>query len=99
MIALLAILGMTVSAERSQETGNAETIGSLSGGDAAGEQIMPYADGVIASDTDNNDNIDWKIDASGRLTVTGTEIWREIFQVVLMHGNHGAARSLPQLSM
>ena len=72
MMALLAILGMTVSAERPQETGNAETIGSLSGGDAAGEQIMPYADGVIASDTDNNDNIDWKIDASGRLTVTGT---------------------------
>lgn len=70
MIALLAILGMTVSAERPQEAGNAETIGSLSGGDAAGEQIMPYAAGDIASGTDGS--LNWVIDAAGKLTVTGS---------------------------
>lgn len=70
MIALLAILGMTVSAERPQEAGNAETIGSLSGGDAAGEQIMPYAAGDIASGTDGS--LNWVIAAAGKLTVTGS---------------------------
>lgn len=70
-MALLAILGMTVSAERPLGTESAEAIGSLSGGNAAGEQITPFADGVIASDTDSSDSIYWVIDSGGRLTVSG----------------------------
>lgn len=62
MMVLLALLGTRVSAERQQETS--------SGGDAAGEQVMPYAAGDIASGTDGN--ITWVIDASGKLTVNGT---------------------------
>ena len=72
MAVLLAILGMTVSAARQSEAGNEENMETLSGGDAAGEQVMPYVAGDIASDTDSSDNIDWVIDVSGRLTVTGT---------------------------
>lgn len=62
MIVLLALLGTTVSAEKQQE--------SSSGGDAVSEQMMPLAAGDIASGTDGN--INWVIDAAGKLSVTGT---------------------------
>lgn len=62
MMVLLALLGTTVSAEKQQE--------SSSGGDAVSEQAMPYAAGDIASGTDGA--LNWVIDSSGKLTVTGT---------------------------
>ena len=50
MIALMAVLGMTVSAERQSETGNEENIETVSGGDVAGEQVAPDAPSDIVEE-------------------------------------------------
>ncbi len=39
---------------------------------AAEEEVVPHAEGDIASGTDSGGNISWVIDGSGKLTVNGT---------------------------
>lgn len=79
LAAILLAPGLSVLAEETTETGDVcgvEIPQTVSGSDMNTEienvddQIMPLADGDIASGTDGN--ITWVIDADGKLTVNGT---------------------------